>query len=399
MHVPHLDKGQLACLATGLLAAWHSGAAPSLARSDYRYELLACSLDNLGLPLPWGICAALRSAGQGAVGTLSFVRVARWATEALAAGLYLPSVACTTLLTGSATSTREAADAAFECTAGVGFSLLAWSYSIPYRVYGGLNDALWLSWATIARASGYPHALCEPMMLARALRLIGLLAMPGADAEEYGYLLAVQIELLSAWALPLAGWTRILSASSPEAFQPGQRVQARFEGMLAWYPGTIFKAGADGMYTVAYDDGEVEGGVKWYMINPDIDPDTPKVGDVLEVLACDHTQRSKEFRWRVGRVVDRRTALARTLPSPSPTPTPTPITLTLTLTRTTRTHPHPPSPAHPHRTRSPSPAPAPAPHTLTLTRAGAIPHPHLHLHPHPHPHLRRRQLTQRRYSD
>ena len=193
----HLAKGQLVCVAFGFAAAvMHVADKDSLAAQDHRYELLACALSNLQVPLPWGISAALRSIEDDP----TTVGSRRWAAEALAAGLYIPSRACEVVFASLATSERDALDHGLECALGLGYSALTWS-DHHYRLYGGLDDMVRFFWAAAAHRAGYYQSShyrswCMERMLAHALRLAALFAIPAADADEHGFLIAVQIELL-----------------------------------------------------------------------------------------------------------------------------------------------------------------------------------------------------------
>ena len=51
-------------------------------------------------------------------------------------------------------------------------------------------------------------------------------------------------------------------ANSGSNFEVGQRVRARFEGRLRWFPGTVRAANADGTYAIDYDDGDAEDAVQ-----------------------------------------------------------------------------------------------------------------------------------------
>ena len=50
--------------------------------------------------------------------------------------------------------------------------------------------------------------------------------------------------------------------SSSERFPNGARVEARFRGKAKWYPGKVVRCDGDGLYTVKYDDGDVESGIE-----------------------------------------------------------------------------------------------------------------------------------------
>ena len=184
-----------AIAASGLVAALLHGSAafPASALADHRSETLACALDELGVPYPWGVTAAI-SADEPFT--------ARWAAASVAAGFFLPTEPCLALFNMTVTSSRETRERAFECASGLMYSGLAFAplwrggRAFRYRMYGGLDNALRLSWGAVALASGYDSRLLSRRVSARALRLVSLFALGAAEAERFGYIIAVQIELL-----------------------------------------------------------------------------------------------------------------------------------------------------------------------------------------------------------
>ena len=71
-------------------------------------------------------------------------------------------------------------------------------------------------------------------------------------------------------------------------FKVGDRVDARFQGGAAWYPGHVSKEVDTGLYTVAYDDGDVESNIAAALIRPRID--TPTTGEVQNAAPKKNTR-------------------------------------------------------------------------------------------------------------
>ena len=260
--------GQLAVALSTLAACWLYDGASAEARAANRFELLACALDALGAPLPWAAASALTTfplprTPNGRMGTYE------WAAESLGNGLYLPMDACGGLLRGTATSDREAAQNAFSCAAGISYSVLAFSHIWrggwyhPYRLYGGLDDAIWLAWGALAFASGYHAEHCARLVISRSLRLWALLSLPEAQVEQFGYLLGVQIDLVfdSLLRVPSTAARLENGAASAAELAMGEKIEAYWPDEQRWWSGHVTGHRRSGVWwrqrqhRVEYDHG------------------------------------------------------------------------------------------------------------------------------------------------
>ena len=66
--------------------------------TEHSIESFGCTLDVLGVPLPWGVSAAVHTAAPLYSNATDAAMLAQWAATSVADGLFLPIRACTTKL-------------------------------------------------------------------------------------------------------------------------------------------------------------------------------------------------------------------------------------------------------------------------------------------------------------
>jgi hypothetical protein len=92
--------------------------------------------------------------------------------------------------------------------------------------------------------------------------------------------------------------------ASPDTFLPGARVQARYGGQAGWYAGRILCTNDNGSSNVAYDDGDVEDGVRRYRIRTraDVIPSVLIVDEEVDVRYSSGEQKNKLYPARISAV-------------------------------------------------------------------------------------------------